>query len=325
MDKVSLIFAAIIFITPPLARAQDCEPLRPEQPINSEIVDQTKASGNILFKKLGSAEIANAFRHIEQDVQSKYPNADRVYIWRCFIYLECTLLKSSHLSDQEKQAKFAALMDSYVKSPPPSNGPASSPSAVETSAAENLNVSNEAPTNILLGNKKVSEWAIIYQETGHVARSMELASRGGNFLHNAYDGLLQEHQANVGIFTNNLYDFVLIYGYHSRIEALSHLDEFKSKRTALGYPSPEARVIDLWSTCKSGVFAPTILAITSVDDLALDIETVASVQLLRCIASSVHRLVSPSMLQSSVCAHIDADNLVCTMQSIASQTRIPDL
>jgi hypothetical protein len=237
------------------AYARDCEPLKLEQPINSEISNQIKANANVLFRQLGSGEFENSSKKTQEDLQSRYPNADRVEIWRSFIYFECTLLKSSHLSDQEKQTKFAALMDAYRNSSPPSNSFAATPNATETTAVENLKVPIEKPNDILLGGQKTKEWAIVYQELGHVVRSSELATQGRTNLDDAYNGLVQEGLNRVGIFTNNTLDFVLIYGYGTRLEALSHLEEFRNKRTSLGSPS-NVGVINLRSICPSGVFVP---------------------------------------------------------------------
>jgi hypothetical protein len=128
---------------------------------------------------------------------------------------------------------------------------------VETTAAGN--VPNEISSAILIGNKKISEWGIVYREYPHLARSSELASRGGTNFDDAYNGLIQEGLKNVGIFTNNTFDFIVIYGYGTRMEALSHLDEFKNKKTPLGEPGYDVRVIYLRSICESGVFVPNKL------------------------------------------------------------------
>jgi hypothetical protein len=102
----AMLILAVVTCDFTFAYAQDCEPLKPEQPINSEISNQIKANANVLFRQLGSGEFENSSKKTQEDLQSKYPNADRVEIWRSLIYFECTLLKSSHLSDQDKQTNL---------------------------------------------------------------------------------------------------------------------------------------------------------------------------------------------------------------------------
>jgi hypothetical protein len=98
--------------------AQDCDPLKPQAAVNSEISNEIKANADTRFK-LASGEFDDQYRKVEQDVLSKYPNADTLYIWKSLIYLDCTLLKTSHFSDAEKQKQFDLLMDKATQKPPP--------------------------------------------------------------------------------------------------------------------------------------------------------------------------------------------------------------
>jgi hypothetical protein len=97
--------------------AQDCEALRPHQAVNSEVSNDIKANAAVRWK-IGSGEFENQYKKVQEDVLSKYPNADRLYIWSEFIYFECTLLQKSHFSDTEKQKQFQLLMDKATKGPP---------------------------------------------------------------------------------------------------------------------------------------------------------------------------------------------------------------
>src|SRR6266851_489539 len=106
------------------SHAQDCNPLMPQAPVNSEVSNQIKANANILTKKLGSVEIDNQFKKVQEDVQSKYPHADTLSIWKSLIYLDCTLLQNSNLPPEEKQKQFLLLMDKFKQSPPPATAPA---------------------------------------------------------------------------------------------------------------------------------------------------------------------------------------------------------
>jgi hypothetical protein len=88
--------------------AQDCDALKPQQAVNSEVSDEVKASGSTRFK-IASGEFDNQYRKIQKDVLSKYPRADTLSIWKSFIYYQCTLLQKSRFSDVEKQKQFEWL------------------------------------------------------------------------------------------------------------------------------------------------------------------------------------------------------------------------
>jgi hypothetical protein len=48
------------------AFVQDCNPLRPPQPVNSEAADKTRANASVLLKSLGSGEIENEYKKIQK-------------------------------------------------------------------------------------------------------------------------------------------------------------------------------------------------------------------------------------------------------------------
>jgi hypothetical protein len=86
--------------------AQECDALKPQEAVNKDVSNRVKADANILSKRLGNISIEDQFRKIQQDVLYKYPNAHRIVIWKEFIYLKCTSLRESHLSDQAKQQQI---------------------------------------------------------------------------------------------------------------------------------------------------------------------------------------------------------------------------
>lgn len=83
----------ICFFSP--AFAQDCSPLKPTKPVDTEVANKTKADANILLRSLGSGSIENDYKSIEKDVLKDYPNADHVHVWDSFVYMLCTMIASS--------------------------------------------------------------------------------------------------------------------------------------------------------------------------------------------------------------------------------------
>lgn len=123
-SKLLGLSAALLCLGAP-AFAQDCTPLRPSQPVNTDVANKTKADANVLLKSLGSGGIENDYRRIQADVLSQYPNADRVHIWDSFVYMLCTLLRSSTaLSDAEKLDRYQVLVDKWRTERPSSDGQA---------------------------------------------------------------------------------------------------------------------------------------------------------------------------------------------------------
>ncbi len=87
--------------------AQDCSPLQPAKPVDSEVANKTKANANVLLKSLGSGDFENEYSSIQNDVLSQYPHADRVHIWDSFVYMLCTMLQSSKsLTDEQKLDRY---------------------------------------------------------------------------------------------------------------------------------------------------------------------------------------------------------------------------
>jgi hypothetical protein len=98
----------------------DCAPLRPSKLVNTEVADRTKAEANVLLRSLGSGTIDNDFKSIEEDLLSKYPNADRLHVWDSFVYMLCTILASSKtLSDDQKLSRYDTLVNEWQHDSPP--------------------------------------------------------------------------------------------------------------------------------------------------------------------------------------------------------------
>lgn len=117
-------FALILcFVTGP-AFAQNtsnakCEAIKPVRPVDTEVQNETKASANILFKSLGTADFENNYKKLEKNLIDKMPNADRVHIFSSSLYMLCELLFSSSVSDTEKFDRYEKLMDRWAAPPPP--------------------------------------------------------------------------------------------------------------------------------------------------------------------------------------------------------------
>lgn len=98
------------------AGAQDCDPLRPSRTIDTEIRNVTEANANILLRSLGQGSVRNDYQRIEQSQQ--FSNPDDANRWNSFIYMLCTLLKSSSLSDNDKLVQYFKLVELSRQSPP---------------------------------------------------------------------------------------------------------------------------------------------------------------------------------------------------------------
>ncbi len=115
---------------PALAASINCVPLQPGSPANAVIEDTVKAQANVLLRSLGSGSIENGYRHVESDALAKYPSADKLMLWREYIYVSCTLLAaSSQWNDDEKWDKWMQLMNRWDSAP--EHDPASSPSRAD--------------------------------------------------------------------------------------------------------------------------------------------------------------------------------------------------
>jgi hypothetical protein len=107
----------------------DCAPLRPESPADSTVEDTIKAHANVLLRSLGSGTIENGYRQVESDTTAKYPNADKLLLWREYLYVSCTLLAaSSHWNDDDKWDRWMRLMNRWSAEPPPESASAATPS-----------------------------------------------------------------------------------------------------------------------------------------------------------------------------------------------------
>jgi hypothetical protein len=100
----------------PSAQAQDCEPLKPSLAIDTEVRNITEARANVLLKSLGSGNIKNDYQRIEKS--QPFSNPDDANRWNSFIYMLCTLLRSSSLSDNDKIASYFKLVE-LAQQPPP--------------------------------------------------------------------------------------------------------------------------------------------------------------------------------------------------------------
>jgi hypothetical protein len=127
----SLLAAALILSGLPgslSAATIDCAPLRPGSPADSTIEDTVKAHANLLLRALGSGTIENGYRQVEADTAAKYPNADKLLLWREYLYVSCTLLAaSSHWSDDDKWDRWMRLMNRWSAEPPAEAAPVATP------------------------------------------------------------------------------------------------------------------------------------------------------------------------------------------------------
>ena len=123
---------------PAHAATIDCAPLSPGKQANSTVEDKIKGQANILLRSLGSGSIENGYRQVESDTLAHYPSADKLLLWREYMYVSCTLLAASaHWSDDEKWDKWMRLMNRW-NAPPPidaAGAPATPPSAKPSPSA----------------------------------------------------------------------------------------------------------------------------------------------------------------------------------------------
>ena len=97
-------------------------------PCDSTVEDTVKAHANVLVRALGSGSIENGYRQVESDTTAKYPNADKLLLWREYLYVSCTLLAaSSQWSDDDKWDKWMRLMNRWSAEPPAKSAPVATP------------------------------------------------------------------------------------------------------------------------------------------------------------------------------------------------------
>jgi hypothetical protein len=127
----SLVAVGLIFCGGPgqvRAATIDCAPLRLGAPVDSSVEDTIKGQANILLRSLGSGSVENGYRQVESDTLARYPGADKLLLWREYIYVSCTLLAaSSHWSDDQKWDKWMQLMNRWSAAPPTDSAPAPAP------------------------------------------------------------------------------------------------------------------------------------------------------------------------------------------------------
>jgi hypothetical protein len=117
----SLLIAFLCLNLP--AIAQDCEPLKPIKPVDTQIRDKTEAQANTVLKSLLSGTIKNEYERIATNV-----SGDEVHKWDSFVYMVCTILRDSKMSSQEKLGQLSILIQLKGQAPPPAPpSPASQP------------------------------------------------------------------------------------------------------------------------------------------------------------------------------------------------------
>jgi hypothetical protein len=97
------------------AAASSCDPLRPNAPrdFSRESTEKVDAAIEGATKRLfaaNSGKLEIAYHEISADVLKQYPNADRLYLWERTIYLYCSTISESALSDVEKLNRIEQLM-----------------------------------------------------------------------------------------------------------------------------------------------------------------------------------------------------------------------
>jgi hypothetical protein len=129
----------------------DCAPLKPIGGLDQQVEKNLKGQANILYRSLGAGEFEKGYKSVETDTLSKYPNADKLLIWRSALYFTCTFIASSkQWTDDQKWEKFMLLLDKN-NGPPPSLA-ATSPEKGETHSPSNdrtgINWDFQSPTSV---------------------------------------------------------------------------------------------------------------------------------------------------------------------------------
>jgi hypothetical protein len=152
----SLVASGLIFCGVPglvCAATIDCAPLRPGSQVDSTVEDTIKGQANILLRSLGSGSVENGYRQVESDTLARYPSADKLLLWREYIYVSCTLLAaSSHWSDDEKWDKWMRLMNRWSAAPSTDTASAPAvPSPPQPSAETPSAAAAPVPTQPVIG------------------------------------------------------------------------------------------------------------------------------------------------------------------------------
>jgi hypothetical protein len=142
MNKKCFYTFSIWLLMPALSYALDCKPLEPTKPVllENEIEGKVEGSLDVFLKKLGSVEFEGRYKSLEEDLLSKYPKADRLYLWGRLIYLLCTQLDASEQDEDKKFEKLLLLSDKMEKGPPthPTKTQDDKPTSKQVSTAGNL-------------------------------------------------------------------------------------------------------------------------------------------------------------------------------------------
>jgi len=96
--------------------AQDCEPLKPIKPVDTQIRNKTEAQADTVLKSLLSGTIKNEYERIATSVAG-----EDIHKWDSFVYIVCTILHESQMSTKEKLQQVQILFQ--LKSEPPPSPP----------------------------------------------------------------------------------------------------------------------------------------------------------------------------------------------------------
>jgi hypothetical protein len=89
--------------------ALNCAPLKPGQPVDTDMknVFETTGKGAGWLKMLGSVSIKDDYEKLVKE--QKFENPDEANLRQSFVYLFCSLLDESSLSDKDKLAHYDDL------------------------------------------------------------------------------------------------------------------------------------------------------------------------------------------------------------------------
>jgi hypothetical protein len=162
---------AILAATSP-AKADKCDALAPTnaQDITKEF--QGKVDGEIKgwVSRIagGDANVEGLYKEIEKDVLSKYPDANKLYVWQRIFYLACV--------DPSRNIDFNNLLRGYLNSPITQGGQSSNGTAVNSNGqtggmtAGTINIYQpRAPGN----PKLIDAIAIFMDEGGSIDRTWQ--------------------------------------------------------------------------------------------------------------------------------------------------------
>jgi hypothetical protein len=146
------------------ARADKCDALAPTNAQDITKDFQGKVDGEIRgwVSRIagGGASVEGSYKEIEKDVLSKYPDANKLYVWQRIFYLACV--------DPSRNIDFNDLLRGYLNSPLTTSGQLSNGTAVNSNGqtggitAGTINISEpHAP-----GNPKVIDAIALFMDQG---------------------------------------------------------------------------------------------------------------------------------------------------------------